>query len=72
MTAEARALEHHDPSLHPGVDIALEGVDAGIVEFLLVGLALGRLAEVEDVRAGRLAGAVDRPWRGYCGGWGRR
>ena len=47
-----------DPALHPGVDIALEGVDAGVVEFALVGLALGGLAEVEDIGAGWLAGAV--------------
>lgn len=42
------------------MDVALEGVETGVVELLVVGLALAGLAEVEagDVGAGRFAGAV--------------
>ena len=56
--AETVAGQSVDPALHPGVDVALEGGDAWLVELLFIGLALTNLAKVEDVGTGRFAGTV--------------
>ena len=53
---EAAVGERAHPGLHPRVDVALERVDAGIVELLLVGLALVGLAELKMVSPGGSVG----------------
>ena len=57
---EASSGQDINPTLHPRVDIALEGVNAGLVKLAFIGLPLASLTEVEagHIRTGRLKGTI--------------